>query len=417
MDKEFIDNALAFAGNSPIRNLVYGWSFPPTDHFKSGYFYDLLDSGTGKHYPLVCNLDRDQWIVSGTDCYGDGALSLAEWYCQTIRHTDSEEDIAIFAKDCIDRGIQFRKDRIAVVPFNDMPVVGRTAVLMPYEQDPLMPVLPGISLPTLKRYAHVAVLPQVGRSEMRNDPECREAMQKVRNAGSLSKMNAEDRDFISRSLQVALAMPTTGGGCYVFNGTKFQLYGQGGFSLFGNADRLYGGTCYVYSSPFDFLALMENRHKLGADMVMSEGKHLILNGNNNLKDALQYLSKHCDFGEVVCLLPNTTDGEKLFAQIVTATRGTAISQSFLYKGHPSLYSKSIGLGYGPSSKKEEQEQTEEVKLGARKQVVITSPDAPSMSERIKEGVKAAAEVAVEEVKKEATKVKKEVKKRTSGFKL
>lgn len=417
MEKKLIDSMLASASQSSIRSLVYGWPFPPTDHFKSGYFYDLLDSGTGKHYPLVCNLDRNQWIVCGTDDYGDGALSLAEWYCKAIRHTDSLEDLAIFAKDCLDRGIQFVKDRILATPFNDMPVVGRSVVLLPYEQDPLMPVLPGISLPTLKRYARVAVLPQTGRSEMRNDPECREAMQKVRAAGSLSKLSAEDREFITRYLQVALAMPTTGGGCYVFTGEKFQLYGQGGFTICGNPDRLYGGTCYVYDSPFDFLALMENRRKLGADMVMSEGQHLILNGSNNLKDAMQYLSKHCDFGEVVCLLPNTKGGEKLFAQIQTATRGTAASQNFLYKGHPSLYGKSIGLYYKSNAMEEEQAQSEEAKLGAREQLVITSPETPAMSERIKEEVKTVAKTAVKVARKEVDEVRKNIKKRSSGFKM
>lgn len=433
---KFINSESTRFNQLSMRELIYGWNITATDHFKAGYLFVLLDRTTGRRYSVVCNTDRDQWIIKSIDAHGDDAASLAVWYCKNILHYTEDEEIApelaclhIWGRQAI--------AKYPVEPeFNNQPVIGRSVVCMPFSTSDVLPTIPGLSFPTLVNYGYVAFLPLDGNTEA-NDKSTRDAMELVRQYKSASEMSEHETLWIADVLRTDLAMPTTGGGCYIWNGTKFQLYGKKGITLCGSDDEEYGNTCYVYDNPFDFLALMEERRKNGADILMSEGQHLIINGDGNLKEALDYLHKRCDYSDVVCMLPNTDHGRELYRKVRAATRDTAVDRSNLFAPHASLYDKVIGRkpvmkqGYSTAAelKKElEREAVEKVKFGPQQKVVVASPQEPSVKEKlttIAREQKEKAAATLREQKEKATNALRERKEKNlttrrekkSGFKL
>lgn len=422
---KFINSESTRLNQLSMRELIYGWNITATDHFKAGYLFVLLDRTTGRRYPVVCNTDRDQWIIKSIGAHGDDAASLAIWYSKNILHYTEDEEIAREVA-CLHIWGRQAMAKYPVEPeFNNQPVIGRSVVCMPFSTSDVLPTIPGLSFPTLVNYGFVAFLPMDGNTEA-NDKSTRDAMELVRQYKSASEMPEHETLWVADVLRTDLAMPTTGGGCYIWNGTKFQLHGKKGITLCGTDNEEYGNTCYVYDNPFDFLALMEERHKNGADKLMSEGLHLIINGDGNLKEALDYLHKRCDFGDVVCLLPNTDHGRELFRKVSDATRGTAVDRSDLFAPHASLYDKTIGRkpvlkqGYctvAEMKKKLEQEALKNVHLGPQQKMIVASPLEPPVKEKLTAVVREQKEKATNALRERKKKILTTHREKKSGFKL
>lgn len=193
--------------------------------------------------------------------------------------------------------------------------------------------------------------------------------------------------MIDGKLRITLAMPTVNGGAYIFNGKHFQLYGDKGFTLIGGDNNEPDTKCYVHANPYDFLALMEERHKNSADKWCSEGQHIIVNGLDNLEDVAKYLNKRCDFSEVYSLLPhddNNPDTDKIREGIWMATKGTVIDATYLYPNSVSIFGKINGRVI---AKNDTKEKSKKVKNDVKQTLEIPSPEVATIKETVVNTVK------------------------------
>ncbi|MDE7420678.1 MAG: hypothetical protein K2N35_10760 [Muribaculaceae bacterium] len=122
-----------------------------------------------------------------------------------------------------------------------------------------------------------------------------------------------------------------------FNGLVFRQIGDAGMSTVGQ--RRKDQICMVYEYPLDFLTLMESVIRNDVYPVMARRYHIILNGKRGLAEAYEYLKSNPDFLEVRCFMPKNEFGQRAFASINDAVKGTAINRSDLFHGYSSLFEK------------------------------------------------------------------------------
>ena len=122
-----------------------------------------------------------------------------------------------------------------------------------------------------------------------------------------------------------------------FNGQVFRQIGDAGMSTVGQ--RRKDQTCMVYENPLDFLTLMESVIRNDIYPIMARRYHIILNGKRGLAEACEYLKTNPDFLEIRCSMPQNEFGQRAFAAINDAVKGTAINRSDLFYGYSSLFEK------------------------------------------------------------------------------
>lgn len=130
------------------------------------------------------------------------------------------------------------------------------------------------------------------------------------------------------------------GGYYLFNGGDFRTYGTDGITIIGEPCK--GQRLCVYDNVMDFLAMMQKRSTLGTDVLLSNDRHLVINGSRNLEDALNHIKEKSDYENICCIFPTNDYGKKLFAKISNISAGAAIDSSRLYAGYLTLADTLVG---------------------------------------------------------------------------
>lgn len=401
-DKE-IKDMMETLGKAKLQHLLYGWGMTPDEHIKDVYYYHFDKMMDGKPFDLAVNVRRDQWYSTSDFRNGDNCYDLCKLLCNKVG-TFNEAHYALFGYELIKKGYARLNDIPWKTEFNNSIVIGRKPIIMKWIQSNRAVFVPGISKQVLYKYAHVGVLPKDGITE--EDADVAKAMNLVRRKGHLFYLTDEERKLVKEELRISLAMPTSNGGAYIFNGKHLQLYGDKGITLIGEDNNDPGTKCYVYANVFDFLALMEERHKNSADKWCSEGQHLIVNGLGNLEEAAKYLNKRCDFSEVICVLPHTDyDAEtyQIWESVMMATKGTAVSADYLYKDNFSIFDK---VGGRVIVKDDKTEKPKKVKKDVKQTIEISSPELPTIKETVKKVVKETPQKIKEVTEKARTRMKR-----------
>lgn len=245
---------------------------------------------------LTVNTARNEWAMKNPDCYGT-ASQLAEQF-------GLAENGDFFATiQLMDILYLRRTDAPSMYPTAalSVPVSGftRDKNIATSELDVRMTQF-GISQKTLTRYAE---------------------------EGSIPKLKGRGQERV-------LALPVGEHGYIGFNGNCYRRIGDGGMTSFG--ERRKNQICMVYENLLDFLALMEQVERNGVHLSMSRHYHIILNGKWGLREACEYLKANPDFLNVRCFMPENESGNKAFAAINDAVKGTAVDRSEMYRGFGSL---------------------------------------------------------------------------------
>ena len=142
----------------------------------------------------------------------------------------------------------------------------------------------------------------------------------------------------TKDFERMLALPCDGDSFYLFNGSCYRPLDKGGISVMGNHSR--DQFCYVYENWHDYLAMWESCRRNHFDLMMVGSRHLIINGEQNFKAALDFLKTNPDFREVRCMLPKDHEGEdtysRMFLKIHEVTGGSVSDLSGLYEGLPTM---------------------------------------------------------------------------------
>lgn len=245
---------------------------------------------------LIVNTARNEWALKNPDCYGT-ASQLAEQF-GLAENGDFFATMQIMDILYLKRtGVPGMYPTAAL----SVPVSGftRDKNIVTSELDFLMTQL-GISHKTIRRYAEEGSVPKAkGRGQER-----------------------------------VLALPVGEHGYIGFNGNSYRRIGDGGMTSFG--ERRKNQICMVYENSLDFLALMEQVECNGVYPAMVRRYHIILNGKWGLREACEYLRANPDFLDVRCFMPETEFGNKAYAAINDAVKGTAVDRSEMYRGFGSL---------------------------------------------------------------------------------
>lgn len=248
---------------------------------------------------LTVNTARNEWAMKNPDCYGT-ASQLAQQF-GLAENGDFFATMQIIDVLYLKRtGVPSMYPTAAL----SVPVSGftRDKNIVTSELDFLMTQL-GISLKTLSRYAEEGSVPKAkGRGQER-----------------------------------VLALPAGEHGYIGFNGNCYRCIGDGGMTSFG--ERRKNQICMVYENSLDFLALMEQVERNGVHPSMARRYHIILNGKWGLHEACEYLKANPDLLDVRCFMPENEFGNKAFAAINDAVKGTAVNRSEMYHGFGSLLGK------------------------------------------------------------------------------
>ncbi len=130
-----------------------------------------------------------------------------------------------------------------------------------------------------------------------------------------------------------LAFPTDNGYYMLFDGKTFRPLHDKSISTIG--DHRQFQVCNVFENWLDYLAFQERRHQTG-QYQLAQDYFLIINGKENLKQAMDFLRTNPDFTEVRSFMPHTEEGRFLTREISQATQGTAIDCSRYYAEAGSL---------------------------------------------------------------------------------
>lgn len=136
--------------------------------------------------------------------------------------------------------------------------------------------------------------------------------------GTLPKITAPGE----RESVIAFTKDFRNGPFITFNGHNYRTVGDWGISTYGNRRR--DQICMVYENPLDFLAIMQSVEQRGFRALQAHNFHLIINGENGVKAACEYLHANPDFIDVRCLMPNIKEGRTFFEKINEAVKGTAV---------------------------------------------------------------------------------------------
>ena len=282
----------------PIDDLCMAAGLVCTSQKRSLRHYDL---GDGRE--LTVNTARNEWAMKNPDCHGS-ASTLAE-KLGLAENVDCSKAFALVEQ------LYAEREKIpATFPFTTFsrPNWDFTEICHPKDKDlGAMVTRYGLSMDTARLYTLEGSLPRI---------------KKQRQERVLAVPVGDDNESFM-----------------VFNGKVFRQIGDSGMSTVGQ--RRKDQICMVYENPLDFLAMMESVTYNGVYPLMARRYHIILNGKRGLAEACEYLKANPDFLEVRCFMPENEFGNKAFAAVNDAVKGTAIDRSEMYRGYGSLFAKHL----------------------------------------------------------------------------
>lgn len=315
MDNTNISQDMEYLQGVPVISVPNALRVTPEDHVEGLYYYPI--ERDGKSTTIVVNTDRNQWYANDS-AYGDDAASLALYFVRAMGHQLTDDHIlSMFASEIAEQ----KQESTERITCQSLPILAPQCIAKPYGKHIGDVFIPGLSKPVLKE--HCMVVYKLKDREMVDSKLARKYSDMIANTDDLTTLQQMDRQMIINLFSVSLAMKNVHGG--------FQLYRDGsshpekaaGYCLIGDDEVEKGETCYVFENIVDYLALMEMRYKNGTSAIMPPDHHLIINGKDNMDEAMDFLHTRCDFMRVVTLFPNDEEGRALFDSVKRATHQTA----------------------------------------------------------------------------------------------
>jgi len=315
MEKNNILNPMEYLQSVPVINVPNMLEITPAEHVGAIYYY-LMPNG-GNPVEVKVNTERNQWYADES-VYGDDAASLGLYMMNAMGHSIAEEQIIGMLANGIASMDQKSTERIDC---KSLPIIGPQCIAKPYGKHIGHVFLPGISFPVLKD--HCIVVYKLKDRDQEDSKEARKYSDLIRKTDDLLSLPEEDKQAILNLFNVSIAMKNVNGGLQLYRDGCTHPEKASGYCLIGDEAIEKGETCYVFENIVDYLALMEMRHKNGTEKIMPPEHHLIINGSDNIKEAMEYLHKRCDYMKVVTLFPNDEEGRAMLATVKAATHQTA----------------------------------------------------------------------------------------------
>lgn len=288
----------------PIVDFLQAYNIPFIEQIGFNRHYVSLKNGSIVLPPITVNMKRNEWICRTTG--QGGQLSDLADLSGIISDEDKGNYIGIFSKMFYMYSFRHSSPKhFAIIPIR----YGKsTTKLMPDIDIDIYRMMSrkGISMDTVGRWCSVILL--------------------------------HDRKTGDDILYPAF--PCDNGDYYMFDGKSFRPQNNPSISTFGEIQK--NQNCYVYENPMDFLAMMEIRHRNGVDALFKKDYHLVVNGDRNIEQAVQFLKDNPDFGEVRTILPECEEGEEMFDALNSACRGSIVNCNDIFKGYASLSDK-VGI--------------------------------------------------------------------------
>lgn len=342
MDKtEFKKACLDYLRQAPVMSVTNLLRMQPLEHEGNIYYYDFHPFG--RLATLCLNTARQQWYVDKQH-HGDDASSLVLYIHRAVGHPYNDEELmADTAVGMAKRELKVKESQQRI-PFKSLPLYGRKWVAKPYGNAINTPFMQGLSKVVLMKQCYVVYRTACKADE--EDSETLRLLSLIRDTKNLRKLPKESKQAISEHFATAIALRNVNGGLQLHTGEFSYPELREGYCLFGGKEVEKGETLYVYENVMDYLAMLERRHASGTGAIMPPAHHLIINGEDNLKEALAYIHDRCDYLNVVCLFPNDAEGHKLYEQVRQATLGTAEDASgrmYANEHFFSLYAKTANI--------------------------------------------------------------------------
>lgn len=324
----------------PIMLVPNFMKLTPSEHEGGNYYYESEENATGLKFCV--NTTRRQWSAD-KDNHGDDALSLVEYFGRNGVKTTNGADLAETIGGHIALEFKHGRDTPQRIPFKPLPLRSRKWVGKPYRDAIIKPFVKGMSAAVLKKHCYVVYRANCLAGE--EDKETLRLYALIRDTKDLTQLTIEDKKAIKEKFTTAIAMRNVNGGLQLYTGEFTYPEKSDGYCLYGDDEIKPGEKLYVYENILDYLAMMEQLHKNGTEFIMPSAHHIIINGDENLNDALEYIHDRCEFLDVVCLFPNEEQGKNLFKKVRHATNDTAQDASqrmYANERYFSFYAKNSG---------------------------------------------------------------------------
>lgn len=336
MENEKFNECLDLLKKVPVLSIPNAMRMTPYDHEGGIYYYRSMLNG--QQLEFCVNTSREQWRADDKH-HGDDALSLIDYLGSPWGIEPMNEKIVTSFCTTILKDFKHDYETPQRIPCKELPILGRQWVAKRYDSAFNAPFVKGMSSKVLRRQCYV-----VYKAKDKPMEETKETMRLVgliRDTKDLNTLPEEDKKAIREHFTTEIALRNVNDGLQLFNGEYSYPEKEAGYCLFGGKNVEQGEKLYVYENIMDYLAMMEQRHKNGTEYIMPPAHHIIINGEQNLAEALVYIHDHCDFLNVVCMFPNDDKGRELFEKVSHVTRNTAEDASQLYVDNHfySLYGK------------------------------------------------------------------------------
>lgn len=315
MDNTNFSKNMEYLQGVPVINVPNMLEITPAEHVGAIYYY-LMPNGN-KPTEIKVNTERNQWYADES-AYGDDAASLGLYMMKAMGHRIADEQIIAMLANGIDSLDQKSTERIDC---KSLPIIGPQCIAKPYGKHIGHVFVPGLSFPVLKDHCMVAY--KLKNIDMEDSKEAQKYSDLIRKTDELLSLPEKDRQAILNLFNVSIAMKNVNGGMQLYRDGSTHPEKASGYCLIGDEAIEKGETCYVFENIVDYLALMEMRHKNGTEKIMPPEHHLVINGSDNIKEAMEYLHKRCDYMKVVTLFPNDEEGRAMLASVKAATHQTA----------------------------------------------------------------------------------------------
>lgn len=345
-----------FLKDVPVRMVPDALGVIASDH--DGCLYSYTLDKTEEKGTLVINISRNQWLVKETEESGDDALSLALYFKRVLKSdVDVEKYLSLIDK-YIAAYISHHRKYIPRVACQTKPIVDKRFVIKDVDKSVGMLPIPGLSAAILQRYCKVLyrVAPKVDE----NSQDVAYYWEVLEQVDDLHTLNLKEKECILRLFRACFAIPNVNGGYQLYDnhGDKRVSFPEqeSGYCIIKDNEKEQSIKLFVFENIVDFLAFKEIRHKNGTEMILPDAEYLIINGEENKKQALAYIHKRCDFLEVICLFPADSEGLTLYKEVQHATNDNCKDASYLYtREHSFSLSENIAGWIDLSLEKAEEE--------------------------------------------------------------
>lgn len=337
MGNNQFNNITEFLKEIPIMAVPNFLKLTPAEHEGGIYYYGRKENFQG--FKFCVNTKRRQWSADHGD-HGDDALSLVEYLGRNGATVSNGADLVETFAHQIALEIKHDMDTPQRIPFKPLPLRSRKWVAKAYVNSINKPFVKGMSAAMLKKHCYVVYRANCPIGE--EDKETMRLYALIRDTKDLRQLTVEDKKAIVERFTTAIALRNINGGLQLYTGEFTYPEKSQDYCLFGSDEVEPGEKLYVYENILDYLAMMEQRHKNGTEAIMPPAHHIIINGDENLKDALDYIHDRCEYLDVVCLFPNDAQGNDLFQKVLHATNDTAQDASqrmYANERYFSLYAK------------------------------------------------------------------------------